>query len=361
MSLRDSMKLMDKASSVIRKEEEIDKQVLQSYLQDNNVTSGDISIEQFQSGFSNLTYLIRCREGEFVLRRPPRGANIKSAHDMGREFRVLSLLKPVYDKVPTPTIYCEDKSIIGAQFYLMERVQGIILRSSPPKSMSLTPSLMLTISENAVDNLAALHSLDIESTGLIELGKPEGYAKRQVEGWIERYEKSKTDLLPSMDELSVWLKDHIPPDNPPAMIHNDYKYDNLVLSLENHSEIKAVLDWEMATVGDPMMDLGTALAYWSEIADNSALKPFSLTWMPGNLKRQEVIDRYQLRTGKEVNNIVFYYAYASFKLGVICQQIYARYKRGSTTDARFASLIGVVNACGHNGMKAVDKDKISGW
>ncbi|MFT7032902.1 MAG: aminoglycoside phosphotransferase (APT) family kinase protein [Cyclobacteriaceae bacterium] len=361
MSLRESMKLMDKPSMVMRKGEEIDLQALQTYLQDNRVTLGDISIEQFQNGYSNLTYLVRCREGEFVLRRPPKNANIKSAHDMGREFKVLSLLKPVFDKVPTPTIYCEDDSVIGSPFYIMERVQGIILRSSPPKGMSLTPDLMLAVSENAIDNLAALHSLDIQTTGLIELGKPEGYAQRQVEGWGGRYEKSKTDDLPSMADLSEWISSNIPKDNPPCMIHNDYKYDNMVLSLENHTEIKAILDWEMATVGDPMMDLGTTLAYWSELADNVALKPFSLTWMPGNLKRQEVIDRYQLRTGKEVTNIVFYFAYASFKLGVICQQIYARYKRGSTTDARFASLIGVVNACGQNGLRAIEKDRISNW
>jgi aminoglycoside phosphotransferase (APT) family kinase protein len=361
MSIRDGMKFMDKSTIMIRKGEDIDVLALQTYLHEHNVTSGDIRIEQFQSGYSNLTYLLRCREAEYVLRRPPNGANIKSAHDMGREFKALALLKPVYNKVPNPIIYCEDESIIGTPFYVMERVHGIILRSSPPMGMSLTPSLMMAISENVIDNLAALHLLDLHSTGLIELGKPEGYVTRQVEGWIERYEKSKTDNLPSMSHLSDWIKSNIPIDNPPAMIHNDYKYDNMVLALEDHSKIKAILDWEMATVGDPMMDLGTTLAYWAEITDDNALKPFSLTWMPGSLKRQEVIDRYQLRTGNEVKNIVFYYAYASFKLGVICQQIYARYKRGSTTDMRFASLIGVVNACGQNGLKAIEKDRISNW
>ncbi|MFY0652019.1 MAG: phosphotransferase family protein [Cyclobacteriaceae bacterium] len=355
------MRLMDKSSPIVRKGEEINKQALQTFLQDNRITFGDITIEQFQNGFSNLTYLIRCREGEFVLRRPPLGAKIKSAHDMGREFKVLSLLKPVFTKVPTPTIICEDESIIGAPFYVMERIPGIILRSKAPTGMSLTPALMRNISENAIDLLASLHSLDINETGLIDLGKPEGYAERQVEGWIDRYEKSQTDQLPAMTELSEWISSNVPEDNAPVMIHNDFKYDNMVLSLDNHAEIQAVLDWEMATVGDPMMDLGTTLAYWAEITDSAALKPFSLTWMPGNLKRQEVIERYQLRTGKEVNNIVFYFAYASFKLGVICQQIYARYKRGSTSDSRFASLIGVVNACGQNGMKAVEKDKISNW
>ncbi len=361
MSLRDSMRLMDKAQSIIRRGEEIDKEKLEKHLQEHGIVRGSIHVEQFPNGFSNLTYLIRSSEGEFVLRRPPIGAKIKSAHDMTREYQVLSLLHPVFELAPQPIHCCEDTSVIGAPFFMMKRVKGIILRSSPPKNMSLSPALMHAISTQAVDLLAQLHSLDINATQLVSLGKPEGYAQRQVSGWIKRYENSQTDQLPSMAELSDWLGKHIPADNPATMVHNDYKYDNLVLSLNDHSKVTAILDWEMATVGDPMMDLGTTLAYWSEIADSAALKPFGLTWMPGNLKRAEVIDRYEQQTGKAVNNIVFYFAFASFKLGVICQQIYARYKKGSTTDARFASLIGVVNACGQNGIKAIEKDRISGW
>lgn len=360
MSLRNESKLVDK-SAAIRQGEELNIESLQKYLGGIDSQFSQISVEQFPGGFSNLTYLIKAGDKEYVLRRPPFGANIKSAHDMGREYKVLSMLKPIYDKVPEPIVYCEDESIMGAPFYVMERVRGIILRNTPPKDMSLTPALMKRISEHTIDNLANLHLLDIEKHGLIELGKPEGYAKRQVEGWIGRYEKSKTDMLPSIEEVSNWIKTNVPEDNKPCMIHNDYKYDNIVLSIDDPSKILAVLDWEMATVGDPLMDLGTTLAYWAEINDSPALKTFNLTWMPGNLNRQEVLDRYQEKTGIEAKNIVFYFAYASFKLGVICQQIYARYKKGLTNDPRFAGLIGVVKACGENGMRAIEKDRISNW
>ena len=361
MSLRDGNKLIDKSGSV-RKGEELNIEALQIFLSQKGSQFSKITIEQFPGGFSNLTYLVIARDGsEYVLRRPPFGAKIKSAHDMGREFKVLSILKPIYDKVPNPIIYCEDESIIGAPFYVMERVKGIILRNSPPSNMNLTPDLMRKISENAIDNLADLHNIDIHKHGLIDLGKPEGYARRQVLGWIDRYEKSKTDMLPSIEGVSEWIKKNIPEDNKPCMIHNDYKYDNMVLSIEDPSKILAVLDWEMATVGDPLMDLGTTLAYWGEINESASLKPFNLTWMPGNLNRQEVLDRYQEKTGTEVKNIVFYYAYASFKIGVICQQIYARYKKGMTKDPRFGGLIGVVKACGENGMKAIEANKIRNW
>lgn len=358
MALRHDNALIDR-STQIRKGEELDIDQLKSYLSQYDDFGSEISIEQFPSGFSNLTYMIKSGEKEFVLRRPPFGANIKSAHDMGREYKVLSMLQPVYDKVPAPVLHCQDDSVIGAEFYIMERVKGIILRSKPPKNLSLTPELMENISKNAIDNLADLHMIDIKSSGLIELGKPEGYAKRQVEGWIGRYEKAKTDDIPAMEEVSQWLAANIPADNPPAMIHNDYKYDNMVLSAENPRDIVAVLDWEMATIGDPLMDLGTALAYWAEINDNAAIKTFNLTWLPGNLSRAEVLERYEKRTGADLKNIVFYYTYASFKLGVICQQIYARYKLGFTKDPRFAALIGVVQACGLNATKALENGHIS--
>lgn len=358
MALRHKNSLIDKATN-IRKGEELDVASLAKYLKQFEGWEEDIQVEQFPSGFSNLTYLLRCGNNEYVLRRPPFGANIKSAHDMGREYKVISTLQQVYEKVPKPILHCEDTDIIGAEFYIMERVQGIILRSKPPGNLSLTPELMRSISENAIDNLAELHCIDIDNNDLSDLGKPEGYAKRQVEGWIERYERAKTDALPDMEEVSRWLAQNIPQDNAPSMIHNDYKYDNIVLSADNPREIVAVLDWEMATIGDPLMDLGTTLAYWAEIGDHAALKPFNLTWMPGNLNRTEVLERYQNKTGFNVDNIVFYFVYASFKLGVICQQIYARFKKGHTQDPRFAGLIGVVTACGVNASKALSKGRIS--
>ena len=342
MSFRNN-RLIDRPSP-IRKGEELNTTALKEYLGEVLHAADSIYIEQFPSGYSNLTYFIKAGNDEYVLRRPPFGADIKSAHDMKREFTVLSKLFPVFPLVPEPIHYCEDQSILESDFFLMKRVQGVILRSSPPKNLSLTPQLMQSLSQNCMDKLIELHKLDIKSTGLDELGKAEGYAKRQVEGWTRRYENSKTDKLPGMEELADWLLKNIPEDNPPCMIHNDYKYDNIVLNVDRPDEIISILDWEMATIGDPMMDLGTSLAYWTEIGDPQALRLFNLTWMPGNMNRGEILNYYQEQTGSEAKNVIFYYTYACFKLGVICQQIYARYKKGLTNDIRFAGLIGVVNA-----------------
>lgn len=350
---------LDSAGGV-RQGEELDTGKLVKYLQQQvDDFPSDIEVNQFPGGFSNLTYLIKAGDKEYVLRRPPFGANIKSAHDMGREFRVLSALQPVYSKIPQPLIYCEDASVIGAQFYMMERVKGLILRNRPPKGVDLSPALMKSISENTIDNLVDLHSLDLSKNGLIDLGKPEGYNQRQVEGWIKRYHNAQTDDIKSMEDIATYLLASIPADEPPAFIHNDYKYDNIVLDADQPDQILAVLDWEMSTVGNPLMDLATSLAYWAEGTDSPALKPFNLTWLPGNLNRAEVLDRYAEKSGRAIHDMVYYFAFASFKLGTIVQQIYARYKKGLTKDPRFAMLIEVVKACGQNGVKAIEKDRIS--
>jgi len=262
--------IIDQAQKV-REGESLDTDKLKRYLQEQlEDFSGDIEIKQFPSGYSNLTYSLRVRKKEYILRRPPFGANIKSVHDMGREYRVLSVLKPVYHQVPQPVHYCEDESVIGAPFYLMERVKGIILRNKPPQGLELTPKLMPSISKSAVDNLADLHSLDLEQSGLIGMGKPEGYVQRQVEGWIKRYYRAETEKVAGMDQAARWLQENQPAESSVAFIHNDYKYDNLVLDPENPSRIISVLDWEMATVGDPLMDLGTSLGYWAEANDSPA-------------------------------------------------------------------------------------------
>jgi aminoglycoside phosphotransferase (APT) family kinase protein len=319
----------------------------------------NLVIEQFPGGYSNLTFLLKAAGKEYVLRKPPIGANIKSAHDMSREFKVLTLLKPVYKTIPVPILFCDDENIIGSPFYIMEKVSGIILRNKAPKGMDLTPSIMKSISGSAVDNLAALHTIDLQETGLINLGKPEGYIKRQVEGWIKRYLAAETDNIAAMNETAEWMKDHMPADGTPAFIHNDYKYDNLVLDPHDLKHIIAVLDWEMATVGDPLMDLGTSLGYWGETNDSDALKPFNLTWLPGNLTREEVVERYAGKKGISVPDMLFYYVFGSFKIAVIVQQIYARYKKGFTKDERFAGLIHVVNACAGNAQKAINFNRIS--
>jgi aminoglycoside phosphotransferase (APT) family kinase protein len=304
---------------------------------------------------------LKTEDKEYVLRKPPKGANIKSAHDMGREFKVLSALKPVYKPIPTPILFCDDATIIGSPFYIMERIQGIILRNKIPKGMELTPEIMRLISESAVDNLAALHSIDLATTGLISMGKPEGYIQRQVEGWIKRYINAETDEIEHMHKTAEWMQANMPLEGTTAFIHNDYKYDNLVLDPSNLNNIIAVLDWEMATVGDALMDLGTSLGYWAEAGDSDALKPFNLTWLPGNLTREEVVQHYSSVKNIPVPNMLFYYVFGSFKIGVIVQQIYARYKKGFTNDERFAGLIHVVKACAANAQKAIRYNRISNF
>ncbi len=345
----------------IRPGEELDPVALGSYLAAHLGSTLEIrQVRQFPGGYSNLTYLIDTSHGEFVLRRPPIGANIKSAHDMGREFRVLRMLRPVYDRIPQPVLYCESADVLGAPFYLMERVKGIILRNRIPENIALPPERMRDLSTAAVDNLAALHRLDIYSTGLIDLGKPEGYIGRQVSGWIERYYKAETDTMPGMDALARWMPEHQPADGAPSLIHNDYKYDNLVLDPENIAKIKAVLDWEMCTVGDPLMDLGVTLAYWIEPQEANLLTASiaNLTWLPGNLLRQELADRYAQQSGRDVQHLLFYYIFGTFKIGVIVQQIYARYKKGLTQDPRFAPLIEVVRMFGERGLQALEQGHI---
>ncbi|MCH2084764.1 MAG: phosphotransferase family protein [Saprospiraceae bacterium] len=354
-----SYKLIDQAVEQ-RKGEELDTQVLLQYLnQQLGKSETSLAIYQFPGGFSNLTYLLKWGGKEMVLRRPPFGAKIKSAHDMGREYKVLSLLLPHYAKIPAPLIYCQDESVLGAPFYVMDRVSGMILRNRKPKDLALSPELMQGISKATIDNLVHLHQIDLHDSGLIDLGKPEGYTKRQVEGWIKRYRNAQTDDIANMDALEPWLRAHMPSESPTSFIHNDYKYDNLVLNPNNPKEILAVLDWEMSTVGNPFMDLGTTLAYWGESKDTEYMRYFSLTWLKGNFNRQEVVDYYQEKMQKEIKDIVFYYVFGQYKLAVIAQQIYARYKKGLTKDPRFALLLYGVQSCAEAGAKAIELDRIS--
>jgi len=345
----------------IRKGEELDNQKLTNYLK--NILpeiSDEILIKQFPGGYSNLTYLITSDSREYVLRKPPFGSNIKSAHDMGREFRVLSLLEPVYSKIPKPIAYCEDDAIIGSSFYIMERVKGIILRNRVPKGLDLTPKDFKNLSMQTIENLVELHNLELEQSNLVSLGKPEGYVQRQVEGWTKRYFKAETDEIKSMNAAAEWMQGNMPIKETSAFIHNDYKYDNLVLDVDTLT-IKAVLDWEMATVGNPLMDLGTSLAYWVEAKDHPALLAYNLTWAEGNLTRQEVVEKYADLRNIEVEDVLFYYVFGCFKLGVIAQQIYARYKKGYTKDERFALLIHLVKACANNAQNAIKYNRINNF
>ncbi len=345
--------------SAVRSGEAINVEALQTYLHEHLPhLTGPLRIEQFPQGFSNLTYLLRCSEQELVLRRPPIGANIKSGHDMSREFRMLSALIKVYPKVPAPVLFCNDHHIVGAPFYLMQRVTGVILRNPPPRGLALKPELMRGICFALIDTMVELHSLNYHAAGLNELAHTESYVARQINGWTKRYENARTDDIPEMAQAAAWLASHQPTSASAALIHNDYRYDNVVLDPNELTRIIAILDWEMATIGDPLMDVGTTLAYWAEANDPPALRQFGLTSLPGNLNRQEFVERYAERSGREAGKMLFYFVAGLFKLGVIAQQIYARYRLGITRDERFAQLIHVVRTCGQTAMRALEKDRI---
>ena len=349
-------------SRAVRQGEELPVATLLAYLKAHlSDIEGSLTIEQFPAGFSNLTYLLRVGDRELVLRRPPIGAKIKTAHDMGREYRILTHLQPVYPKVPLPLLFCEDEEVLGAPFYVMERVKGIILRAQAPRGLELSTEVMRGLSETFIANLAEIHSVDYERAGLGDLGSPQGYVKRQVEGWTRRYQNARTDDVPEIEQLSDWLLQHLPEDSKlPALIHNDYKFDNLVLSPEDLKHVVAVLDWEMATIGDPLMDFGTSLGYWVESTDPEEWQRygFGLTNRGGSFTRLELLDRYSKLSGRSIDDPVFYFAYGLLKIAVIVQQIYFRYQKGLTRDPRFANLGGLVKACGVLAQRAIECKRV---
>ncbi len=347
--------------SEVRAGEELDVGRLVPFLQKHLPGfTGPLNVAQFPGGHSNLTYLLRSGTHEWVLRRPPFGARIRSAHDMGREFHVLSNLVRVYSRVPEPLLYCEDTTVLGAPFYLMERIEGVVLRAAPPPGLDLSTPVMRRLSEAFIDNLVDIHAVDYVSAGLRDLGRPAGYAARQVRGWTKRYLSARTDDLPRVERLAAWLAENLPPESEAALLHNGYKYDNLVLDPNDLSIIRGVLDWEMATLGDPLMDLGTTLGYWIDADDPEEFQAlaFGLTSRPGNLTRRELAERYARASRRDLQNLLFYYVYALFKIAVIAQQIYARYRGGHTTDVRFAQMIDLVHAMGLMGELALAKGRI---
>jgi aminoglycoside phosphotransferase (APT) family kinase protein len=326
--------------------------------------AGAVVVEQFPKGHSNLTYLLKVGDAELVLRRPPKGAKqIKAGHDMRREYTVLSRLRPVWPKVPRTLFFVsEEESPFGMQLYVMERVQGLILRGTKlPPGLILDPAGMRSVSETVVDTLVELHAVDPAAAGLADFGKPQGYVQRQVTGWTERYARARTDDVPDMERLAGWLAAHQPPDRPGAIIHNDFKYDNVVLDPSDLTRVRAVLDWEMATLGDPVADLGMTLAYWFEAGEAEMVGPaaFGPTALPGNLTREEIVQRYAARSGRAVDDVVFQYVLGLFKVAVIAQQIYFRYRQGLTQDERFAGLGFAVALLAQVAVQAVDRNRIS--
>jgi aminoglycoside phosphotransferase (APT) family kinase protein len=343
----------------VRAGEELPLERLEAYLRASLPgVAGPVSAQQFPGGYSNLTYLVRAGDREWVLRRPPVGAAVRGGHDMLREYRLLSRLAPVYPKAPRPVAACEDASVLGAPFYLMERVRGVILRRTTPPDDTLD---VRALSQSLVDTLVELHAVDVEAAGLTDLGRPEGYAKRQVQGWISRWEASRGEAVPGIDATAAWLAGQSWPAARPAIVHNDFKYDNVVLDPSDLSHVVAVLDWEMATLGDPLLDLGTSLAYWVDPDDPERWRRdalIDLTARTGSLSRAEVAERWASRLGRPLDALVAAYVFGVFKVAVIVQQIYARYQRGLTTDPRFAELGAVVVSCGETAQAAVAHGRI---
>jgi aminoglycoside phosphotransferase (APT) family kinase protein len=338
----------------VRPGEELDLVKLEPFLRAHFPNeSGELIVRQYPSGHSNLTYSLQLGSREMVLRRPPFGSKVKTAHDMSREFRVLSKLHGHYPPAPHVLLFCDDASVLGAPFYLMDPIHGVILRREVPAGLDFSPEVARRVCESFLDNLALLHGLDCNAIGLADLGKPQGYLERQIRGWIERYHGSKTHDIPEVETISNWIQQHVPASTEAALIHNDYKYDNVVLDPNDLPRIIGVLDWEMCTIGDPLSDLGSALAYWVDAADPPDILEtrWGPTSYPGSLSRAELVQRYAHRTGRNVSQMAFYLVFARFKIAVIVQQIYYRYHQGLTHDERFATMPGRIKLLLHGALR----------
>ena len=326
------------------------------------LAEGPLELKQFQGGASNLTYELRVGDRAMILRRPPGGTKPKSGHDMHREYQVLKALHGHFP-VPEPLAYCEDAGLLGAPFYVMQKLDGIILRRDPPKDLRYGPEEARRLCLNLLDTLIRLHTLDYTALGLAGLGKPEGYVARQVGGWCERFQKAWTDDVPKCEALMAWLKDHTPPDSlQPGIIHNDYRFDNVVLEPADRQTIVGVLDWEMCTIGDPLMDLGSSLAYWVQPSDSKQMQTLRMqpSTLPGMLTRDEIVEYYGRKTGRVISNYDFYYVFGLFRLAVIAQQIYYRFKLGQTKNARFAAFGMFVAVLSQVAERVIDRAAVTG-
>ena len=327
----------------VRSGEELDVRKLETFLRSKigDLPKDHLELQQFSTGYSNLTYQLKMGEWEAVLRRPPLGPVAPKAHDMKREHHILSSIHPYFQAAPKPILFSNDDTVVGAPFFLMERKHGVVIDSEFPEGIEPTPQRCRQLSMIMVDQLASLHSIPYEKTGLAEIAKPEGFMERQVHGWISRYERAKTEEIPEVKQLVDYLNNHIPKHSQISIIHYDYKINNAMFN-RDISEMVGLFDWEMTTVGDPLADLGGALSYWTESGDPELIKKgiggSSLTSMPGFLSRNEFIEAYAEKSNRDVSDIDFYLTFGYFKLAVILQQIYYRYHKGQTKDERFAKL-----------------------
>ena len=346
----------------VRKGEDLPAVKLKQFLQENHLISSiesELFVKQFTHGYSNLTYLLSIENKEYVLRKPPIGA-IKRGHDMSREFKVQSAVQKEFSKVPKMFAYTDDAAVLGSEFYIMEKVEGIILNFKEAKKRDIPANDYKTIANAWLDTFTELHQLDYDAIGLTNLGKPEGYVERQVTNWGKQYLKAATKDVPSAEKVMQWMQENQPKNYQHCLIHNDYKYDNVVFKDNSWKEITAVLDWEMATLGDPLMDLGTSLGYWTLASDHDFVKQGipSPTIFEGNPMRSEIVASYAKKSGRDIHNMVFYYVFGLFKIAVIAQQIYYRYSKGLTSDPRFANLDKAAELCCNLALKSIKTNSI---
>ncbi|MGP4060767.1 phosphotransferase family protein [Halobacillus sp. H74] len=332
----------------VRAGEELDASKIASFLRETmDVPKGEMDVRQFGAGHSNLTYELSVgKKWKVVLRRPPMGPVAPKAHDMEREYKILNSLHPVFPLAPKPFLY-ESGNLIGRPFFVMERREGLVFDQEFPDGVAATAELGESLSETMVDRLVELHAIDYKETGLREMVKPEGFMERQFHGWMKRYDRARTDDVVSGERLKKWLLDHIPNSPESSIIHYDYKLNNAMFSKENPSQMVGLFDWEMTTVGDPLADVGAAMSYWIQPEDPELLKTGlgkpPVTVQGGFFKRDEFLQRYAEKSGRDLSEIHVYMTFAYFKLAGIIQQIYYRYKQGQTEDPRFAGMNVFVN------------------
>ncbi len=333
---------VDAETILVRSGEDFDHQKIERCLRDHitGLSEGPLEVRQFPSGASNLTYLVKIGDWEGVLRRPPMGPVAPKAHDMQREASILQRVHAVFPLAPRPYFFCDDLTLLGVPFYVMERRRGVVVNDVFPASVVPTPDLGRALSQTIVETLVGIHAIDWRAAGLDTIGHPEGFLGRQVKGWIERYYRAQTDEIPQVQPLTNWLAEHIPTSPAPSVIHNDFKLNNMILNEHDLTKAAAVLDWEMTTIGDPLFDLAISLGYWVQPDDPQELHIVlpTVTTMPGFISRDEFMHIYAQKSGRDLSTIQYYMIFAYFKLAVILQQIYVRWVRGQTQDERFAAF-----------------------
>jgi aminoglycoside phosphotransferase (APT) family kinase protein len=344
----------------VREGEELDVTAVENWLKQQGIElHGQADVTQYSGGASNWTYRLKYNNADLILRRPPKGTKAKSAHDMAREYHVQHHLSPFYSVLPEMVALCQDESVIGCDFYVMKRIKGIIPRAKLPPELQFGEAEVNKLCVNVIDKLIELHQVPYQGTELEKLGKGDGYCRRQVEGWDARFEKAHTLNVPSFKFVRKWLLENIPDDTNTCIIHNDWRFDNVILDPNNPTEVIGVLDWEMATLGDPLMDLGSALAYWVEDTDNMIFKSTRRqpTHLKGMFTRKQVVDYYLKKMDMQTENWTFYEIFGIFRLAVIAQQIYYRYYHQQTNNPAFKDFWIVIHALHIRALKLIGKQK----